>query len=174
MNRILTVVLGLAAVSFVPRLAAAADQKICYVDLQRALEETEEGKKIKSRLKSEYERKQKELDTRQEELKKLKADLDKQAAVLKPEALQVKSNELAQKLSQLQETYMRLQRDLQEKEAAETGKIFKKLQGVIAQLAQGDGCTYVLEKNAGILYAPPSLELTNELIRKFNALPAGK
>ena len=152
---------------------AHAEQKIAYVDLQRALEETDEGKKAKAALKSEFERKQKELDGRQEDLKKKKADLDKQEKILKPEALQTKQMELQQGLVQLQETYVRLQKDLQEKEATATGKIFKRMTVVIAQIAQAEGVTYVLEKNAGILYAPPALDLTNELIRKFNA-GAGK
>jgi outer membrane protein len=149
--------------------AARAEQKIAYVDLQRALEETDEGKKAKAKLKSDFEKKQKELDGRQEELKKMKTDLDKQQNILKPEALAAKQQELQGKLVQLQETYMRLQKDLQEKEATETGKIFKKMQGIISEIAHAEGVTFVLEKNSGILYAPPSLDLTNELIRKFNA-----
>ena len=79
--------------------------------------------------------------------------------------------ELQQKLVGLQETYMRLQKDLQEKEATETQKIFKRMQAVIAEIAKAEGVTYVFEKNSGILYAPPALDLTNELIRKFNAIP---
>src|SRR4051812_44361216 len=85
---------------------ARAEQKIAYVDLQRALEETEEGKRAKAKLKSDFEKKQKELDARQEELKKMKADLDKQSNILKPEALQQKQQELQGKLIALQETYM--------------------------------------------------------------------
>ena len=120
MTRSLVLALGLAALVPALPLTAHAEQKVCYADLQRALEETDEGKKIKTRLKADYEKKQKELDARQEELKKMKLELDKQAAVLKPEALQQKSAELGKKLQDLQETYMRLQRDLQEKEAGET------------------------------------------------------
>jgi outer membrane protein len=172
MNRMLTAALALTAISALPQVARA-EQKIAYVDLQRALEETDEGKKAKAKLKADFEKKQKELDARQEELKKMKADLDKQQAILKPEALQAKQQELQQKLVGLQETYMRLQKDLQEKEAQETGKIFKKMQGVIATIAEKENVTFVLEKNSGILYAPPSLDLTNELIRKFNAGAGG-
>jgi outer membrane protein len=36
-------------------------------------------------------------------------------------------------------------------------------------IAEADGFTYVLEKGAGIVYAPAALDLTNELIRKYNA-----
>lgn len=177
MNRILSFALAFAALStpaFKMERAAHAEQKIAYVDLQRALEETDEGKKAKAKLKADFEKKQKELDARQDELKKMKADLDKQGPLLKPEAQQQKAQELQQKLIALQETYMRLQKDLQEKEGAETSKIFKRMQVVIAQIAQAEGVTYVLERNSGLLYAPPSLDLTNELIRKYNASVASE
>ncbi len=160
-------ILALALLVF-PRLAHA-ELKIAYVDLQRALEETEEGRQAKTKLKTDFEKKQKELDQRQEELKKMKGDLDKQAAILKPDALQSKQQELQQRLVSLQDTYMRLQKQLQEREAEETGRIFKKMSSVIAEIAKTEGVTYVLEKSTGILYAPPSLDLTNELIRKYNS-----
>ena len=173
MKRILTLALAFAlgpvAHFGVGPRAAHAEIKIAYVDLQRALEETDDGKRAKAKLKSDYEKKQKDLDARQEELKKMKADIDKQATLLKPEALQQKQQELQTKLVGLQETYMRLQKDLQEKEATETRKIFDRMQAIIQGMAQSEGVTYVLEKNSGILYAPPSMDLTNELIRKFNA-----
>src|SRR2546430_746784 len=70
----------------VPALAATG--KFAFVDLQRALEETEDGKKAKAKLKSDFDRKQKELDEKQEDLKKMKENFDKKAQLMKPEALQ--------------------------------------------------------------------------------------
>src|SRR5919201_43388 len=106
MRRTMTLALALAGIGAIEN-GARADQKIAYVDLQRALEETEEGKRAKAKLKSDFDKKQKELDARQEELKKMKSDLDKQAPILKPDALQKKQQELQEKLVALQETYMR-------------------------------------------------------------------
>lgn len=154
--------------------AAHAEQKIAYVDLQRALEETNEGKRVTAKLKADFDKKQKELNARQDELKAMKADLDKQSGVLKPEALQARYEELQKKVVALQETAGRLQQELQTKQQAEMGRMLQKMQTVIADIAQKEGVTYVLEKNTGILYAPPSLDLTNELIRKFNATSSSK
>lgn len=172
MKRVLALALGLSALTLAPRLARA-EQKIAYVDLQRAIEETDDGKKVKARLKSEFEKKQKELDQRQEELKKMKAELDRQRAVLSKEAMATKEQEFAQKFQQLQETYMRLQQDLQRKEAEEMQRLIKKMSAIVAQIAQAEGVTYVFERNAGLLYAPPALDLTNELIRKYNSAGGG-
>src|SRR5437016_9198934 len=83
-----------------------------YVDLQRALEETEDGKKAKAKLKSDFDRKQKELDEKQEDLKKMKEAFDKKAQLMKPEALQKEQKELQDRFVELQNIYARLQKDL--------------------------------------------------------------
>jgi hypothetical protein len=64
---------------------------------------------------------------------------------------------------------MNLQKDLSDRERETTRGIFDKMAGIVREIAEADGFTYVLEKGAGIVYGPPALELTNELIRKYNA-----
>jgi outer membrane protein len=168
MNRILAVALMLMATGLTSRIAHA-QQKIAYIDMQRALEETEEGKRVLTRLKTDFDKKQKELDSRQEELKKFKADLDKQATVLTADKVQQKQKELDGKVVQLQDSYVRMQKELQEKQATEGQRMYKKMLAVVAQIAQAENVTFVFDRSAGLLYAPPSLDLTNELIRKYNA-----
>src|SRR3954452_17239787 len=80
---------------------AHADDKLAFVDLQRALEETNEGKAAKIRLKSDFDKKQKELDEKQEELKKMKDDFDKKSALMKEDAKQKMQQDMQQRLMQL-------------------------------------------------------------------------
>lgn len=168
MNRIFAVALMFVATGLTSRIAHA-EQKIAYIDMQRALEETEEGKRVLTRLKADFDKKQKELDTRQEELKKFKADLDKQASVLKADVIAQKQKELDGKVVQLQDSYVRMQKELQEKQGTEGQRMYKKMLAVVAQIAQAENVTFVFDRSGGLLYAPPSLDLTNELIRKYNA-----
>ena len=79
---LLAVVVGSGAVPAVAR----AQQKIAYVDLQRALNEVEEGKAAKAALKKEFDSKQKALDERKTEFDRLRTDFEKQAAVMSEEA----------------------------------------------------------------------------------------
>lgn len=157
-----------AATSLSPR-RAAAENKYAFVDLQRALEETEDGKKAKNKLKSDFDRKQKELDDKQEELKKMKESLDKKAALMKPEALQKESKDFQDRFVELQQTYQRLQQDLAKKEQDATRNIFAKLQSVVGQIAEREHFQMVLEKNAAVVWGQPSLDITNEVIRMYNS-----
>src|SRR5437763_509806 len=91
--------LGLSA--FLVAGAAHAD-KLAFVDMQRALEGTTEGRAAKQKLQAEVDKKQKELEQKRDELKKMDEDLAKQASVLKADVLEKKKQELQQKLMQWQ------------------------------------------------------------------------
>src|SRR5678815_5161318 len=122
--------------SFLAPVVALAETKYAFVDLQRALEETEDGKKAKAKLKSDFDRKQKELDEKQENLKKKKEAFDKKAQLMKPEALQKEQKELQDRFVELQNIYARLQKDLAQKEQDATRGIFTKLQMVVGKIAE--------------------------------------
>jgi outer membrane protein len=150
------------------RIAHADDSKIAYVDLQRALEETNEGKAAKSKLKADFDKKQQELDAKQEEIKKMKDDLDKKSSLMKPEALQKAQQDLQQRFLQLQETFQRLQKDLAVKEQEATRGILSKLSQVVQGVAEREHFALVLERNSAVVYGQPSLDITNEVIRLYN------
>ncbi len=161
---------GIILILFCPALALGQSKvKIGYVDMQRILNEVEDGAKAKDKLRQEFNEKQAQLDKKQEELKKKKEDYDKQALVLKEDAKRQKQQELQQDFIELQQLYAKLQKELSENEIGLTKEIFDKAQAIIAEIAQKDGFTLILDKAEGrILYALPSMDLTNEVIRKYN------
>ncbi|HET7825405.1 MAG TPA: OmpH family outer membrane protein [Anaeromyxobacter sp.] len=160
-------VLALAA-ALAPGLASA-EQKIGYVDLQRALNEVEEGRTAKAALKKDFDDKQKEIDAKKTDFEKLQADFEKQASVMSEQAKKDKAQDLDRRARELQALFVSSQKDLSEREQKATRGIFDRMAQIVAEIAEADGFTMVLERNAGLVYAPPSLDLTNELIRKYNA-----
>ena len=70
----------LLALAAVPAAGRAADQKIGYVDLQRALNEVEEGKTAKALLQKDFAEKQKTLDW--SEIKEFKGQRAQRGSVL--------------------------------------------------------------------------------------------
>jgi outer membrane protein len=154
--------------------AALAETKIAVVDLQRALEETDDGKKAKAKLKADFDRKQKELDDKQEELKKMKEDLDKKLPLMKAEAAQAEQKKFQDRFVELQGIYARLQKDLAGKEQEATAGIFRGLQGVVGQISEREHFDVVLEKNSAVVWGKPSLDITNEVIRLYNSSGAQK
>ncbi len=66
--------LAIAATTFALPAQARAEQKIAYVDMQRALNEIDEGKAAKAALKREFDQKQKMLDDKKAEFDRLRTD----------------------------------------------------------------------------------------------------
>ena len=162
---------SLIAVLFVSLFAgvAHADLKLGYVDLQRALIEVGEGQAAKAKLKGEMDKKKSELDAEQAKLTDDKAVLDKQGAMMSEEVRTQKFTEWQKRLYDVMQKAQKVQVDLQDKERTELKKIFEKMDPIIAAIAQREGLTMVFEKtDSGLVYAPPSLDLTNELVRTYN------
>jgi len=149
---------------------AAAQVKLGYVDLQRALNEVDEGKAAKALLKKDFEEKQRQLDTRKAEFEKLQADFEKQAAssLMSEQVKRDKAMELQRRAVELQSVYGQLQNDLGNREQEMTGGIYGRMRIIVKEIAEADGFTMVFEERA-LQYVQPSLDLTNELIRKYNS-----
>ncbi len=155
------------ALGAAPRVARA-QQKIAYVDLQRALNEVEEGKAAKANLKREFDQKQKLLDDRKAEFDKLRADFEKQAPVMSEETRREKQGDLEKRGMELQSFFVQLQKELAEREREATRGIFDKMHGLVREIADAEGLSLVVTAEA-LVYAQPSLDITNELVRKYNA-----
>jgi outer membrane protein len=149
---------------------ARADTKVAYVDIQRALNEVADGRAAKAKLKKEFDARQKQLDERQEEVKRLQADLESKGDAMSDDARRKAQTEMDQKLMDVSKLYAQLQKELQQKEHDATKGIFAKMSSLIKNIAEAEGVNMVFEKtDSGLLYAQPSLDLTNELIRRYNS-----
>jgi outer membrane protein len=157
----------LLALALAPAVAAA-EQKVGIVDLQRALNEVDEGKAAKGLLKRDFDEKQKQLDAKKAEFDKLQADLEKQSVVMSDAAKRDRAADLDRRARELQGLFVQLQKDLSDREREATKGIFDRMAAIVREIADADGFTIVLEKGAGVVYAPASLDLTDELIRKYN------
>lgn len=147
-----------------------AQNKIAIVDIQRALNETEDGRNAKAKLKTLFQRRQKTLDEQQTSLKKMKDNLEAQRNVLSREALGKKLEEYQKALVELQTVYMEYQRELASKEGDLTKDIIARMQKILRRIGQKEGYSLIIERNeAGVIFVPSNLDLTDLLIQKYNA-----
>jgi len=148
---------------------AFADLKVGYVDLQRALGEVHEGVAAKAKLKADLEKKKNDFEAEQNKLRSDKEVLDKQGPMMSEEVRNQKFAELQKRLFELTQKAEKLQMEMAQAEQKELKKIFEKMDPIIASFAQRDGLTMMFEKtDSGLVYAPASLDYTNELVRTYN------
>jgi len=158
---------GMVVLSMVMSVSAlAANEKITFVDLQKALLEVNEGKKAKRDIEKRFTPKKAEIEKMEADLKKMKEDLEKKAAAMSPEAKQKKAMEFQEKMIAYQQTAQRAQMELGNSEREMTQPILENLKEVIRDYGEKTKVV-VLEKNA-VLYAPDEADVTLPIINEYN------
>ena len=163
------IVLILVCLGLVATPVMAQAQKIGYVDLQKALNMSEEGKAAKERIKSEVQGYDADVQQRQEELQQLKNELEKQAMLLSEDARSAKEREYQQKVKEYQRFTKDIQETLQQMDADLTRKILEDLLEVVQEVGKKESYTMVLEKTeSSIVYADEGADITDEVIEAFD------
>jgi outer membrane protein len=168
MKRFFTV-LFVVTILLTPLAAMSQSLNVAYIDLQKVMLESEQGKQIRNSLTQEAERLKKSLDGKQAELQRLKDAVEKQGATITPEARADKEKQYQAKLKDYQRLYNDYQTELQQKDMEYTQKVLKEVEDVVRTLGEREKYSLILEKSqAGILYATPAIDITNKVIALFN------
>lgn len=147
--------------------AHAATTNIAVVDMQKAIQATAEGKKAKSELEGEFDKKKKELQKRESDLKKMGEDLEKKKSVLSEEALGKKQAEFQEEMMKYRDVMGKSQVEIQKKERDLTAPILEKMRKVIEKVAKEKGFNLVLENSGAILFAEKTNDITDDVVKAF-------
>lgn len=145
--------------------------KIGYIDLQRALDESDAGKDAKITFNKRVEELNKILGERDTELRKLQDEMEKQKGFLTDDARKEKEKVFQQKLKDTQRYAKDVQEELQQKETELANNIFKNLMEVIKKIGPDEGYTIILEKGrTNVLYAADGIDITDKVIKTYNKM----
>ncbi|MFT5992397.1 MAG: outer membrane protein [Flavobacteriales bacterium] len=147
----------------------AAAANICIVDLQRGLNEVDEGQEARTRLEGEFERRQGELDTEEQELATWIQELEARIEVMNPEARAAAMQEYQTRMMTLQQQLMEYQESLATAEGEATEQIFERMMAIVGEYAREASCTLVLEKSSVLYASDAQTEFTSELVTRYNA-----
>jgi len=164
-----TIVSVLVAALLLGSAAAAQSIKIGYVDLQRALNESNAGKRAKEQFKGQVDKLQAQLKKQKDDIDGMKEQLEKKASVMKDEERQNLEEGYRKKLRDFERNYKDSQADLQRKDNELTGAILKELQEVIKGYGDREDYTMILESNSSaVLYGAKGSDLTDTVIELYN------
>jgi outer membrane protein len=163
----LPLLFALFASAGLPRVARAQNVKIAVVDLQRALNEVEEGKKAKATLEKRFEEKRAALEARRAQLEELSTTIESQKVMLSESALRDKEADFNAQAMQFQQDTMQAQQEMSAMEADLTGDILERLSMTAGALAKEQGYGLILEAT-GVVFAIDSLDITDAVIARFN------
>jgi len=159
--------------TFIP--VAMAETKIATVDFQKAINEVAEGKAAKTRLEAMYGEKKDALERMQAALVQKQQDYQKQQVVLSETARKAKEEEINNDAMALQTAYQRYEGEFQQAYMGAMDTLLQRMRGIAEQIGQERGYTLVIEMTeGGIVYANASIDITEELIKRYNASHPGQ
>jgi len=165
----LSVVIGMILMGWFGSVLAA-DLKIAYVDIQRAVNESNAGKDAKKLITKDVEKFQGQIADKQKVLQNMKESLEKQAPMLNPDARTTREKEYQNKLREFQRWGEDTQNEINQKRMEMERNISLGLQKVIQKVGADEGYTLILEKNESIvLYVTKALDITDRVLKAYDA-----
>jgi outer membrane protein len=160
---------GIAVVCMAATSVCAAEAKLGYVDMQRAINGSEQGKEAKEQLAAKVKKYQDEINVKQEDLRKLKEELEKQGMLLSDTARGTKEKDYQNKLKDFQRFTKDAQDELQGKDEELTRRILEGMEKVIQEYGRQKGFTFIFVKNESMLFIDEKADLTEEILKLFNS-----
>lgn len=161
--------LGLAAVLLWATAAQDEAVKVGVVDLDQAINATEQGKQAREELA----RKQREAESTVQPLidrfKDLQEEIKSKRFVLSEEALFEKQLDLAELQNQIQNKLKEIEGQLKVDRERLEGPLRVKLGAIVEEIGKTQGFTMILARGyPGLLYTREALDITDLVIQKFN------
>jgi len=170
-KRLMTMVL-LAAVMVVmcSLLVQAQTIKVGVVNSQEILEKSIEGKKAIAQLEEKNRKTQQDLAKLDDQIRQLETKLNTQGLTMTQEAVISLSADLDRKRTERQRMAEDATKDMQELQQRLYLKIQNEVMPIINKLGQEKGLDLILDLRAsGVLYFNPVVDLTSEVIRRYDA-----
>lgn len=147
----------------------AQEQQIAVVDFERAVNETEEGKRAQDRLDTMYSDRKKEIERMRDELMAEMEDYKSRSMILSDEAREETEARLLEKQQGFEQTYMSYQTEMQQTYMTLLQDLDDKMRKMSRTIAEEQGYDLVIDKAAVVYAGGDTVDMTDTLITRYNA-----
>lgn len=162
------VLVALMVVCLMAGVASAA-QKIVVINMQKALDESAAGKDAASKFENLVKEFNKDAEARGADLQNLEKQLQQQAALLSDDARQAKVKEYQQKRAELEAYLKNAGGALKREEKTLVNGVAQEIRNVAIEVAKGKKADMILHKDEGVIWAVDAYDITDEVIKAFDA-----
>jgi len=149
---------------------AADVAKIGTLDFQRVIDLSDAGKAAQEKLNKQAKEMEADLKSRGAEIEESRKQFEREALVMNKEMKDTKEREMRIKINdfkQLQQRYTGVARELQFRLV---GQIRNEVDKLVKEMGKKEGYLLILErKEAGIIYLPSTIDITDKVIKQYNA-----
>ena len=164
-----SIVFAVAVLAWAGAAQAQDAMRVAIVDIDQAVNATEQGKKAREELSKKRQAAEAQLKPLMERGRKLAEELQSKRFVLSEEALYQKQLDLAEVQNDARARMGELEGQYKVDYERLVGPLRQKLVEIINEIGKSEGFTLILERNTpGLLYAREALDITDMVIQRFN------
>ncbi|MDG2049203.1 MAG: OmpH family outer membrane protein [Myxococcota bacterium] len=169
-NKTIVVVIAFLALGWGLGAEKDGGTKIGIVDLDQAVGSTDEGKAAREELERKQREAELEIQPMIERYQTLAEEYQKKRPVLSPEKLRAMELDLTELQSQLELKQEEFQNRMKVDFERLIGPMREKLQKVVTDVGREEGFSLIVVRSMpGVMYARESLDITDLVVKKFNA-----
>jgi len=148
--------------------------KVGVVNSQEVLEKSNEGKKVMAQLSEKDKQNQEKINNMDEEIRSLQTKMNTQRLTLTQEAMTNLASDIERKQTERKRFAEDSYREMQEM----TGRLFQRVQNellpIIEQLGKEKNLDIIFDLfKSGAIYFSPTIDLTEEVIKRYDASKSG-
>jgi outer membrane protein len=156
---------------FVASSFGADVAKIGVINFQTILEKSDAGKKAMAEINKHGKELEANLKKKGEEIQAIKNKLEREALVMSKEMREEKEREIRISTNDLKILQNKYTADLRQLEAKLVRNIQKEVLEIITEIGKKEGFLVIFEKReAGVMYSPDTIDITDRLIQKYNSI----
>ncbi len=152
---------------------AADVAKIGVASLQRVLETSNPGKSAQAEIKKQKDQMEQELKQKGAEIEEIRKQIERESMVMSKEKREEKEREFRIKLNDFKSLQKRYRTQLQGLEKKLVSALLKEVSTLVEEIGKKEGYLLIIN-NKDVMYAPGSIDITDELIKQMNARQAKK
>jgi outer membrane protein len=156
-----------------PARAASGDIKIGFVDMDRASNDSDAGKKAINELRDFMKTVQSEIEEKSKAIEKMKSDLEKQGPAMSADARKSKAEDVERSERDLQRMTEDAKQEFAKKKNELTEDVYKQIIEIVGKYGQ-DEKYYVILPVQSLLYSDKTHDITDIIIKKFNEQKGAK
>ncbi len=146
----------------------AADFKLGIVDFQQILKESRAGKAAQTEIARKAKGMESDFEAKKNEIEAMRNQLEKDALVMSRDRREEKEREIRIKINDAKTLQKKYMEDFKEAEAQVIRRIQKDFFDLVGEIGKREGYTLIIEK-LGVLYSQDAVDITDKLIREYDA-----
>ncbi|OQX18249.1 MAG: hypothetical protein BWK76_07995 [Desulfobulbaceae bacterium A2] len=149
--------------------AAVAGPPVAVLDVQKILDQSDSAKAAKAKVEAKFKELQAGFKGEEDAMLAMQQEFEKKNSVWSDEVKEEKAREFQKKRRELQAKNEDARLELKKVEEKEMGPVVKALRETVVEMGKTKGYGVVMDSRAGVWYHDDSVDISNEVIKAFNA-----